>query len=518
MTLEWKKKAKEFLKVADKFKLGSLPTESPHPETIGLSDWAKNDLDRALDIFQKIDLDCLKTMDSKIDLLIPLKNDITDTLNSGNRVFLCGCGATGRLALTLERIYREDFNNSDDVISFMAGGDVALISSIEQFEDYEEWGADQLMELGFNENDLLIGSSEGGETPWVIGAIEKAASLSSRKPWFLYCNPDEVLINLVERSKNVLNNNLVNKLNLYCGEMALAGSTRLQASTILTLGIGIPLLYHDKEIKELAEKFHALIEKFSEFDFKTIKPFIEEEARLYEEGEFCHYECKSHLGISVLTDTTERSPTFSLPPFENFNEDVSNPSLCSFSFSHIDHNDEAWRFLLGRNPRTVEWDNIKEKSSGIRLKGYEISSNNKIMRKKHLPQNESTFCISLNAKKNNLLFQLNECETTIDLPSSHNLYSHIFLKMILNTHSTLIMGRLNRYESNIMTWVKSSNNKLIDRTARNVAILLKEKNVSCSYTDIIYKIFEEKESVKIGEPLVLKVVNALIIGHSPSHD
>ena len=42
----------------------------------------------------------------------------------------------------------------------MAGGDVALIRSIENFEDFPNYGARQLREAGFKDGDLLIGSSE----------------------------------------------------------------------------------------------------------------------------------------------------------------------------------------------------------------------------------------------------------------------------------------------------------------------------------------------------------------------
>jgi len=45
----------------------------------------------------------------------------------------------------------------------MAGGDVALIHSIEKFEDFPDFGERQLRELGFKQGDLLISCSEGGE-------------------------------------------------------------------------------------------------------------------------------------------------------------------------------------------------------------------------------------------------------------------------------------------------------------------------------------------------------------------
>lgn len=62
--------------------------------------------------------------------------DINDTLSTGGKVFICGCGATGRLSLVLEALWRQEtkalnLNDlSDRVVSFMAGGDAALIKSV----------------------------------------------------------------------------------------------------------------------------------------------------------------------------------------------------------------------------------------------------------------------------------------------------------------------------------------------------------------------------------------------------
>ena len=510
MSLNSKELADNFLEIAELYKLGNLPTESAHPETISLSDWAKNDLTKAVSVLQKLDNHCLSTLTEKIARLKPLHLEIQNTFIQEGRVFLCGCGATGRLALTLERVYREDFDNDDRVISFMAGGDVALISSIEKFEDYEKWGQDQLMELGFTDNDLLIGSSEGGETPWVIGAIEKASLYSKRKPWFLYCNPDDILVETIERSKKIIKNNKIHKINLFCGEMALAGSTRMQASTILTLGIGLPLLNYHRPFEAIVDEFRLFSNDYKQMDLSFLIDFIKEESRIYTKDEYCHYQCQSHLGITVLTDTTERSPTFSLPPFENQKDKIIIPSLCYFSFSHKKDNQEAWTYLLGRSPRTVEWEEIKDKSSGEKINGFEISSLCRSYRKKYLLQSESLFKITLLEDKHEIVLELNNLKFSIALPFKNNLFAHLYLKMTLNIQSTLVMGRLSRFENNIMTWVKSSNNKLIDRTARNVNILLKQKGIDSSYEDIIYKIFIEKERLKIGEALVLKVVDSYL--------
>ena len=71
------------------------------------------------------------------------------------------------------------------------------------------------------------------------------------------------------------------------------------------------------------------------------------------------------------------------------------------------------------------------------------------------------------------------------------------------------MGRLERYEQNIMTWVKPNNNKLIDRAVRYIMQLLSKKEVACSYEEVTYKLFEVMETIRDDEPIVLKTLEAL---------
>lgn len=67
------------------------------------------------------------------------------------------------------------------------------------------------------------------------------------------------------------------------------------------------------------------------------------------------------------------------------------------------------------------------------------------------------------------------------------------------------MGRLNRYSSNIMTYVKPTNYKLIDRAARYVMIL----RPGSSYEEVVRAIYEIRYKIKYDEPIVLKVIEYL---------
>ena len=56
--------------------------------------------------------------------------------------------------------------------------------------------------------------------------------MPARKVYFVYNNPDEVLCQHVERSREVIEDPRIEKINLTTGPMAIAGSTRMQATSI----------------------------------------------------------------------------------------------------------------------------------------------------------------------------------------------------------------------------------------------------------------------------------------------
>lgn len=502
--------ASEFLSVASEFKLGNLPTESPHPKTINLSKDAKENLARAIETIKDIDLDVFIQLKNKLSDLKNLKSDIQSVIDNGGRIFLCGCGATGRLSLALETIWRDQHHNDhalrELIISFMAGGDVALIHSVEKFEDFPEFGERQLRELGFREGDMLISCTEGGETPFVIGATEAALNISSRAPYFLYCNPDEILIKTAERSKRVIENNKIKKINLNVGPMALTGSTRMQATTILMYAVGLCLWFCDREFSEIENELSKITKFVHDTSFNFLKNFIECEAELYKKGEYLFYETDGKLGITILTDTTERSPTFSLYPFENQLSVHKHPSLSYLLFPNSPVSERAWLELLKRSPRTFHWEEVTDQTSLERLMGFDFSKNLVTLRPSYLSTPHSHFKIYFNEKENALEFSLKDNFAKLPLGDLNFLSTHLILKIALNNLSTLIMGRMDRYESNLMTWVRASNNKLVDRAVRYVDTLLKQKGVVVSYEDLVRECFRLKDQIPRDQSLVLTMV------------
>jgi N-acetylmuramic acid 6-phosphate etherase len=107
-------------------------------------------------------------------------------------------------------------------------------------------------------------------------------------------------------------------------------------------------------------------------------------------------------------------------------------------------------------------------------------------------------------------FSLGNIQASIDVSSLHPLVEHLFLKMLMNAHSTLVMGRIGRFESNVMTWVKPSNNKLIDRSVRYVEFLLKKEGIEqFSYREVTLELFGQMENWGAGESIVMKTAASL---------
>lgn len=493
-------KTQSFLKIASHFKLGHLVTESFHPDTTELSQVAQRDIKEAHSLLQKVDRDALKKMEDKENELWELAQTIDKTLQAGHKVFMCGCGATGRLSLVLETLYRQTFGQTDQVIAFMAGGDFALIKSVESFEDRTEYGERQLMELGFGPHDLLLASTEGGETPFVIGACNKAASYSDNNPYFLYCNPDESLLP-IERSREVLENSAIKKINLTVGPMGISGSTRMQASTVLMLAIGVGLIHHHDSKEDFSVFYRDFLHRLTLTDYRAMAPLTSLEAKLYKDKKFLNYVTDPFLAISILTDTTERSPTFSLRAFENRLDKGQDHSLSYLFIPEAQTSGHAWSELLWRAPRALSWSELDGRIGLERIFGFDISSLGLHNRQQNIPT--ENFSVTYDDGK--VVFSCQKEEAFFEWGEDH-LFNHLMVKMLLNSHSTLIMGLMGRYEGNVMTWVRPSNNKLIDRAARYVLQLLKVHGKSATYEEVVERIFEEAEKLNDNEPVVLKVL------------
>ncbi len=502
--------AHDFLKIASQFRLGELPTESRHPLTKTLSHLASNDLEAALRLLARVEIEALdQALRGREDDIRELSSVISSVWASGRRVFFCGCGATGRLSVSLEALYRKEALarglDTERVISFIAGGDYALVRSIENFEDHPEYGAQQLRDLGFVNGDLLISTTEGGETPFVIGATLEAASISSVKPWFLFCNPVTSLLKL-DRCRAVFESANVRSLSLPTGPMAVAGSTRLQASTVLMLSAGSALFAATSApgcdpwafVEEMRRTLVAT-------DFSVLAPLIARESEAYAKGSRCLHAADEHA-ITVLTDTTERSPTFSIAPFENDFVPGDRLAWTYLTIPSVARPDHAWERILMRPMRPLTWKQVAGKYDASVMTGFDFSQQTVLRRRMRAG---APLVFSVEASGGALHLAIGGRSASLPVSGSR-LTEHLILKCAMNMSSTLVMGRLGRFESNLMLYVKASNNKLIDRAIRYVRLLLEDRGLSSNYEDVCVALFEARLTLDPEDSIVLRTLEKMV--------
>ena len=128
-------------------------------------------------------LEDINTEDQKVALAVrrtipkieELVLQIVPRMKQGGRIFYLGAGTSGRLGVLDASEIPPTFGMpSTLIVGLIAGGDIALRNPVENAEDDEERGWQELLEHEVNTKDTVIGIAASGTTPYVIGALRKA--------------------------------------------------------------------------------------------------------------------------------------------------------------------------------------------------------------------------------------------------------------------------------------------------------------------------------------------------------
>lgn len=142
------------------------------------------------------------------------------TLNNDGRIFYVGAGTSGRLGVLDASECPPTFGVDSDVfIGIIAGGDRAVREAVEGAEDDENRACSDLKAYSLNDKDMVIGLAASGRTPYVIGALKYARSLSC-------CTASIACV-----SNSVIGKYADVKIEVITGAEVVTGSTRLRAGT-----------------------------------------------------------------------------------------------------------------------------------------------------------------------------------------------------------------------------------------------------------------------------------------------
>jgi N-acetylmuramic acid 6-phosphate etherase len=149
---------------------------------------------------------------------------IAVALDRGGRLFYTGSGTSGRLGVLDASECPPTFDVAPDLVrGIIAGGDPALVRSVEGAEDDPGAGARDMLTAGFSARDAVVGISASGRTPYVLGAVRKAREMGALTCG-ISCTPDSELSRAVAYP-----------IEPVTGPEILTGSTRLRAGTATKL-------------------------------------------------------------------------------------------------------------------------------------------------------------------------------------------------------------------------------------------------------------------------------------------
>lgn len=512
----------EFWQYYQKLLKNTLVTEEANALSAKLSELCHNDLPEAFEVFRQIEFNAVQALMAYLPIIENLRHELQLALHNNQKIYLVGCGASGRLAMLIKRIFEEEnWGQAGAIICVAAGGDISLIRSVEEFEDHADYGARQLIAQGYTSNDLVIGLSASGESKFILGALAHAATHSQYRPYLLCNNP---LNTILERNPEHLakDTNQLQVLSLDVGSMALTGSTRLQATTAMQIVLSLALA---KKIKLLKHELQEISQIIANIPLQEFMPITQTEANILKNNDYILYSTNSNLlGLSLLADITERSPTFNLTPFENQNE-LSRGNFSPFYLSLDGTANPAtvWQRLFASNPTCLNWHTLekqmdsrlygndtpatfKETSSSY-IDGFDLSAKSKRNQGHYLPQAQHIAAWQI--EKNELNITLQDQSYCLNLPTSLLQQSLIF-KFLLNSHSTLMMGQLDFFQGNLMLSLKPSNYKLMDRAIRYARFILKSRyNLDIEYKVVAAVLFQQLPELKANESIVLKMVAKL---------
>jgi N-acetylmuramic acid 6-phosphate etherase len=151
-----------------------------------------------------------------IDALIPRFKD-------NGRLFYVGSGTSGRLGVLDAAECPPTYSTDPEMVQgIIAGGNDALVRSIEGAEDYPEDGAQAVSDHNITTNDTVLGITASSSTPFVLGALEQAKEIGA-------------LTGLISCNKPPKLEYVDHMISMIVGPEIITGSTRMKAGTATKL-------------------------------------------------------------------------------------------------------------------------------------------------------------------------------------------------------------------------------------------------------------------------------------------
>lgn len=173
-----------------------------------------------LQVMNSEDYNVLKAIEAVLAHIAQAVEVVVDRLGQGGRLIYVGAGTSGRLGVIDAVECVPTFGLTPGTVQgLLAGGDQVMTKPIEDAEDNQAAGRDEVTALNLQLHDVVVGIAASGRTPYVIGALEVANELGLATI-AISCNAPAPILELAQV-----------KIAAIVGPEVLTGSTRLKAGT-----------------------------------------------------------------------------------------------------------------------------------------------------------------------------------------------------------------------------------------------------------------------------------------------
>ena len=192
-------------------------TEQRNPRTRGLDTKSTLEILRAI---HREDATVARAVGQAMPAIVRAVDAIARALQNGGRLFYVGAGTSGRLAALDAAEIPPTFGTPARMVqAVIAGGRRALTHAVEGAEDNRAQGVRDLAARRLSRNDVVVGITASGSTPYVLGALEFARRRGAVTV-AVSANPRTAITSLAAIG-------IVAKT----GPEAISGSTRMKAGT-----------------------------------------------------------------------------------------------------------------------------------------------------------------------------------------------------------------------------------------------------------------------------------------------
>ncbi|MBO4271552.1 N-acetylmuramic acid 6-phosphate etherase [Microbispora triticiradicis] len=197
--------------------LAALATEQSDPRYSGIDTLPTEEIAR---LMNAADAAVPAAVGRAVPAISAAVDAIAARMAGGGRLLYVGAGTSGRLAVLDASECPPTFGTHPDLVQgIIAGGEAALVRSVEGAEDDAGAGAAVIRDKQVGPLDSVVGISASGRAPYVVGAVEEARRRGALTVG-LACNTGTPLARAAEREIEVI-----------VGPEVVTGSTRLKAGT-----------------------------------------------------------------------------------------------------------------------------------------------------------------------------------------------------------------------------------------------------------------------------------------------